>query len=401
MSKLVLTDITSGYASTTATNANNTLIETALENTLSRDGTSPNQMLSDLDMNGHRILNSLAQSGEGFIWKGAWITSLVYALNNLVSNASSSYICIVAHTAGATFATDLAAGKWQLLAQQGLPGAGTGDMLVANNLSELTATKTTARGNISAASSGVNNDITQLTGLTTALLPAQGGTGITTPGIAGNILTSNGTTWTSAAVASNGEYRSAQVFTANGTYTKPAGLVRAKITVVGGGGGGGGGWGDNGVGAGGGAGGTSIETIEASAMGATETVTVGAAGTAGAAGGTGGNGATSSFGTSPFLSATGGMGGTTANAPPFAGPGGVGSGGTLNLRGGAGETGGNTGAYSLGRGGQSYFGGTPAVATAVTNGPSGTNGSGGSGGSNGTQQGGAGGVGLVYIEEYF
>ena len=44
MAKLTLTDIVSGYASTTQYNANNSLIETAIENTLSRDGTTPNQM---------------------------------------------------------------------------------------------------------------------------------------------------------------------------------------------------------------------------------------------------------------------------------------------------------------------------------------------------------------------
>lgn len=35
--------------------------------------------------------------------------------------------------------------------------------------------------------------------LETALSAAQGGTGLTSPGTSGNVLTSNGTTWTSAA----------------------------------------------------------------------------------------------------------------------------------------------------------------------------------------------------------
>lgn len=48
------------------------------------------------------------------------------------------------------------------------------------------------------ASKGVNNDITQLNGLTTALSVSQGGTGLTSPGTSGNILTSNGTTWVSS-----------------------------------------------------------------------------------------------------------------------------------------------------------------------------------------------------------
>lgn len=57
MAKLTLNDITSGYSAPTRINANNDAIETALENTLSRDGTSPNQMEAHLDMNGYRILN--------------------------------------------------------------------------------------------------------------------------------------------------------------------------------------------------------------------------------------------------------------------------------------------------------------------------------------------------------
>lgn len=57
MAKLTLSDVVSGYASATAVNANNTLVENALENTLSRDGTSPNAMMANLDMNNYRILN--------------------------------------------------------------------------------------------------------------------------------------------------------------------------------------------------------------------------------------------------------------------------------------------------------------------------------------------------------
>jgi hypothetical protein len=57
MAKLTLNDITTGYGSETRYNANNDLIEAALENTLSRDGTSPNTMGASLDMNSNRILN--------------------------------------------------------------------------------------------------------------------------------------------------------------------------------------------------------------------------------------------------------------------------------------------------------------------------------------------------------
>lgn len=60
MAKLILNDLANfqNESSATATlNANNATLETALENTLSRDGTSPNQMAAALDMNSNRIIN--------------------------------------------------------------------------------------------------------------------------------------------------------------------------------------------------------------------------------------------------------------------------------------------------------------------------------------------------------
>ena len=57
MAKITLADMTSGYQSTSLYNSNNELIEAAIENTLSRDGTTPNMMEADLDMNSNRITN--------------------------------------------------------------------------------------------------------------------------------------------------------------------------------------------------------------------------------------------------------------------------------------------------------------------------------------------------------
>jgi hypothetical protein len=60
MAKLTTSDLTSLQNETTAIaviNANNALIETAMENTLSLDGTTPNSMGADLDMDGNNILN--------------------------------------------------------------------------------------------------------------------------------------------------------------------------------------------------------------------------------------------------------------------------------------------------------------------------------------------------------
>ena len=83
------------------------------------------------------------------------------------------------------------------------------------------STAALARAALSAAALGANGDITSLTGLTTPLSVAQGGTGLATltanavltgngtstpgsvaPGTVGNVLTSNGTIWTSTALPS-------------------------------------------------------------------------------------------------------------------------------------------------------------------------------------------------------
>lgn len=60
MAKLSLTDLanlTNEATAIAAINANSAAIEAAVENTLSRDGTSPNSMNANLDMNSYRIQN--------------------------------------------------------------------------------------------------------------------------------------------------------------------------------------------------------------------------------------------------------------------------------------------------------------------------------------------------------
>lgn len=61
MPKIVLPDVSNILGNPTSAanrlNDNNTLIEAALENTLSRDGTSPNHMNADIDMNANDLLN--------------------------------------------------------------------------------------------------------------------------------------------------------------------------------------------------------------------------------------------------------------------------------------------------------------------------------------------------------
>jgi len=155
MSKITLSTVTSGFLSNTTMSLNFTAIQDEFQNkVLYRNNTSgeSNTMMQDLDMNGYRILNLLASSGEGFIWKGTWTTGTAYVINNLVTVPSGTYtgysmIAKRTFTSLATFDLDYAAGNWDVLASRGASGAGTGDMLKSENLLGLTNT-TTAKTNL-------------------------------------------------------------------------------------------------------------------------------------------------------------------------------------------------------------------------------------------------------------
>jgi hypothetical protein len=166
-----------------------------------------------------------------------------------------------------------------------------------------------------------------------ALPAASGGTGLTDPGTAGNVLTSNGSAWVSTAASSGAGYAfnkyTAPAPTTPGsfTWTKPAGLVGIRVIVASGGAGGNGSGG--GGAAGGGGGGIAEGYIPAPAIPGPVTVTVGGGGAGGAAGPgiqAGSAGATTSFGA--FFSITGGGAPNTGPGPVLSS--GIG-GGTVSL----------------------------------------------------------------------
>ena len=211
----------------------------------------------------------------------------------------------------------------------------------------------------------------------------------------------------------HGQIIDMQVFTASGTWTKPAGCSSILIEVIGGGGGGGGAAAtasNISIGGGGGAGGYSRKYVT-TGIGATETVTVGAGG-AGNSGAAGSNGGTSSFGA--HCSGAGGFGAgfvgpTTGVTFVAGGDGGTGSSGNYNGKGGMGAAGlADTASISLlgGSGGASYLsaggyfaGPNTAGAAASANSGSGGGGAANSGGQ-AARAGGAGGSGIVIVFSY-
>ena len=63
--KPTISNISSGYASTTTLNNNFTALRDGFDNTLSRDGSTPNSMAADLDMNSNDILNVQSLDVQG------------------------------------------------------------------------------------------------------------------------------------------------------------------------------------------------------------------------------------------------------------------------------------------------------------------------------------------------
>lgn len=71
--------------------------------------------LTATDRNGNvkDTLTGAMYKVSAFNSRGAWVTATAYAIKDLVSNAGTWYVCVVAHTSSAAFATDTAT-KWRV-----------------------------------------------------------------------------------------------------------------------------------------------------------------------------------------------------------------------------------------------------------------------------------------------
>ena len=165
-------------------------------------------------------------------------------------------------------------------------------------------------------------------------------------GNSGKFLSTNGSNLTWADLNTASGARSMQVWTSNGTWSRPSGVRTILVTVTGAGGGG------SGHCESGGAGGTSQRQVDVTNV-SSVTVTVGNPGGGSNYAGCGGSGNTSSFGN--YCSASGGYG-ANCRQQHAGGIGGNGSGGSLNIYGGGGNGHGSHHSYGSHASGGSYWG---------------------------------------------
>lgn len=353
--------------------------------------------------------------------RGSWQTATAYSLNDFVLADGTKYaMAIEAHTSGANFTADLAAGKWEVMIDLSTAGS-----LVLPVLSGSADANKIVMSDTNGTSYVINT-----TTVLASLLNAAGLATLANPTFTGSPIAPTQTAESNDTKIATDEYvdraiRSlivrTQTFAANGTYTPNSKMIYCKIEAWAGGGGGGSTASAANIAyhaSGGGSGAYSMLHASNATIGVSKAVTIGSGG-AGATAGTNAGSAGTDTSVGTLCVAKGGSGGPgfTSTAPyPLGGLGGLASGGTGDLtldgnRGGGGQsiafvTG--SGAYAGAGAGAPYISGpvyAPAHSAAAVAGNNGRANSGQGGSSawclNGSDAaGGDGGSGFVMITEY-
>lgn len=143
-----LTPIVTGY-NLSKINDNFTAIKNALADALSRSGTSVNTMSADLDMNGNSILNLESLDVQELSIGGSPITDELFSKGDPGDAATITVGTVTTGAAGSNASvTNVGTDQDAIFnftiprGATGSPGDGSGDMLAANNLSDVSDAST-------------------------------------------------------------------------------------------------------------------------------------------------------------------------------------------------------------------------------------------------------------------
>ncbi len=184
----------------------------------------PNTSKMFLVCNGTDVVNAVNYFASLGLGSLTLTTPLAVTSGGTGQSSVTAYNVIVGNSGGTGF-TSVA------------PGA-NGNVLTSNGTSWTSSAVSSVVSSFSAGSTGLTPS-TGTTGAVTlagTLAAANGGTGITSAGTSGNVLTSNGSAWTSAAPASRVTLGTPQAST-SGTYIDftsiPSGVKRITVTLTG------------------------------------------------------------------------------------------------------------------------------------------------------------------------
>lgn len=204
---VTLTPITSGY-NLSKINNNFLAIENALQDGLSRSGITPNVMQADLDMNSNDVINIGITDTDRLIVNGVEIigsvlqlgyagwspvfalitdtTRRVLQLVDWAGGGGTKPTAFINQYIGATGFTSVLANAVDIRGAQGASGAGSGDMLAAQNLNDVVS-KSTAFANIKQTGTSSVTGVLQLATTVEATTGTDTAKAITAAGLAAGL----------------------------------------------------------------------------------------------------------------------------------------------------------------------------------------------------------------------